>query len=115
MSLDITFGYPVPDHPDPDFVHEVFSANITHNLTRMADWAGIYKCLWRPEEIGITKAGQLIAPLESGLHELVAFPKDASKHEAPNGWGTYQVFVRFARKVLQAARAHPDALVVVSR
>ena len=41
----------------------VYSANITHNLTKMADEAGIYECLWRPEEIGITKAGQLIEPL----------------------------------------------------
>ena len=33
-----------------------YSANITHNLGKMAEEAGIYKHLWRPEEIGITKA-----------------------------------------------------------
>jgi hypothetical protein len=27
-----------------------------HNLTKMAGTAGLYDCLWRPEEIGITTA-----------------------------------------------------------
>lgn len=27
----------------------IFSANITHNLNAMAEAAGIYKHLWRPE------------------------------------------------------------------
>jgi precorrin-6x reductase len=27
-----------------------FEANITHNLNRMAEAAGVYKVLWRPEE-----------------------------------------------------------------
>ena len=30
----------------------------------MADEAGIYKYLWSPEEIGITKAEQFIEPLK---------------------------------------------------
>lgn len=46
MSLDVYLeGPPVPQ--------DVFWANITHNLGRMADEAGIYKHLWRPEEIGM--------------------------------------------------------------
>ena len=31
----------------------VFEANVTHNLNRMAEAAGFYKEVWRPEEIGI--------------------------------------------------------------
>src|SRR6266496_3980933 len=46
---------------------ELYWRNITHNLNTMADAAGIYKHLWRPEELGITKAGELIAPLAAGL------------------------------------------------
>ena len=34
---------------------KVFTANITHNLTKMADSVGVYKALWRPEEINCLK------------------------------------------------------------
>ena len=53
MSLDVTLT-------NADGA-EVYSANITHNLNRMAMEAGIYECLWRPDEHGITKAAQIIA------------------------------------------------------
>lgn len=36
--------------PD-DESDEVYSANITHNLNRMAEAAGIYLALWRPSEM----------------------------------------------------------------
>lgn len=55
--------------------NEIFSANITHNLNKMADAAGIYMCLWRPDEIEITKASQLIEPLRNGLHTLISDPE----------------------------------------
>jgi len=44
-----------------------YEANVTHNLNKMAMEAGIYEYLWRPDEIGITKAGRLIEPLSKGL------------------------------------------------
>jgi len=34
----------------------VYSANITHNLIPMTTEAGVYKCIWRPDEINITHA-----------------------------------------------------------
>ena len=46
---------------------EVYSRNITHNLNKMAEAAGIYTVLWRPDENGITKAHQCIEPLRTGL------------------------------------------------
>ena len=66
---------------------EVYESNITHNLSGMAREAGIYECLWRPEEIGITKAEQLIKPLEEGLALLKREPEHFKKFDAPNGWG----------------------------
>ena len=42
---------------------EVFERNITHNLARMADAAGLYTPLWRPELLQATKASELIGPL----------------------------------------------------
>ena len=55
---------------------DVYDANITHNLTEMADKAGIYEALWRPEEINVKKAKDLIRPLEIGLAALLSAPGD---------------------------------------
>src|SRR3990167_10589793 len=81
---------------------EVYSANITHNLTGMANEAGIYKHLWRPDEINITKAGQLILPLREGLALLKSDPERFRKYNPDNGWGNYDGLVRFVQKYLGA-------------
>jgi hypothetical protein len=94
---------------------DLFSANITHNLNWMADSAGIYQCLWRPDEIGITQASQLIAPLAVGLALLVSCPDRFKAFNPENGWGNYDNLVRFVRNYLDACKAYPDATVRVSR
>ena len=94
---------------------EVYTANITHNLNRMAEAAGIYKCLWRPEEIGITKASQVIEPLAAGIEAMKA---DRARYELfnpSNGWGSYEVFVPWCERYLEACRENPDADVYASR
>lgn len=88
---------------------EVESFNITHNLTRMADAAGIYNCLWRPSEHGITKAHQMTAPLEAGLKLLKDDPTKYEAYNSPNGWGMYEHFVPFVEKVLAACIANPES------
>ena len=93
----------------------VYDANITHNLTAMAGEAGIYPHLWRPEEIGVTKAGQLIDPLRAGLALMQAEPERFKKFDATNGWGLYEHFVPWIEKYLAACIEHPDADVSVSR
>ena len=100
---------------EEDESNEVYSANITHNLTGMAAAAGIYEPLWRPEEVGITKAVQLIEPLMLGLVMLKADPVKFSAFNATNGWGLYKHFVPFVEKYLQACREYPTATVRVSR
>ncbi len=94
---------------------EVYWANITHNLGRMADEAGIYECLWRPNEHGITKARQLIEPLRAGLDKLKADRKGFERFNSPNRWGMYEHFVQFVEKYLAACEENPDAEVGVSR
>jgi hypothetical protein len=94
---------------------EVYSANITHNLSKMADAAGIYECLWRPEEVGITKASQLIEPLTKGLEFLKSDPDRFEKFNSPNGWGLYNNFVPWVERYLEACTEYPDAKVSVSR
>ena len=96
-------------------MEEFYSSNITHNLGAMAEEAGIYKHLWRPEEIGITKAGQLVEPLRAGLGLMKADPPRFEKHNAANGWGLYKHFVPWVEKYLEACEETPTANVRVSR
>lgn len=93
----------------------VFSHNITHNLNTMAKAAGIYKELWRPDEIGITKAKQLIAPLQKGLETLKKNPAKFKKFNPENGWGDYEGLCEFVVAYLEAAMQYPDAEVSVWR
>ena len=92
-----------------------YRANITHNLGKMAKEAGIYMHLWRPDEIGITKAEQLIEPLREGLCLLENDPDFFRQFDSPNGWGMYDHFVPFVRKYLEACIECPEANVEVSR
>lgn len=94
---------------------ECYWANITHNLTRMARAAGIEDALWSPEEIGATKAGQLIEPIRKGLELLKAEPETFKQYNASNGWGTYEQFVPWVENYLNACIDYPDANVSVSR
>ena len=94
---------------------EVYSTNITHNLGRMANEAGVYMYLWRPEEIGITTAQQLIEPLRIGLRRLKSDPEHFKQFEPENGWGRYEDFVPWLEKYITACEENPDATVGVSR
>ncbi len=107
MSLDV---YLTATRPT-----EVCALNITHNLGRMAKEAGIYQHLWRPEEIGVTKAAQLIEPLRAGLALLRSDEARFREFDAPNGWGCYEHFVPFVAEYLKACEEYPDADVHVSR
>ena len=107
MSLDITLLKTMPT--------EVYEANITHNLGDMAEAAGIYKHLWRPDEIGKTKAGELIPHLEKGLEYLETNPDYCKTFNPENGWGTYEVLVDFVKEYLTACKANPDADIKISR
>jgi hypothetical protein len=94
---------------------EVFHGNITHNLNRMAEAAGLYEVLWKPEEVDIACAEGLIRPLEGGLERLLADPERYRQLDPPNGWGSYDVLVDFVRGYLAACREHPSAKVRVWR
>ena len=139
MSLDVTLyrNYHVTYdggktlEPQREFL---YSSNITHNLNRMADEAGLYEALWRPymlkteidfgddysaeykfEEENPSKAHELIAVIEKGLADLKAKPKHYEKFNSSNGWGMYEHFVPFVEKYLEALKEFPDADVEISR
>lgn len=93
----------------------LYWANITHNLSPMAKEAGIYTYLWRPEELKITIARELIEPLQRGFTELKSNPSRFESFNSINGWGIYSDFVSFVAGYLDACMKNPDAIIRVTR
>jgi hypothetical protein len=100
---------------EPHKTEELYWANITHNLGRMAEAAGIYQHLWRPEELGIKKAFELIEPLTEGLNKLRGNPEYYKTFNPSNGWGNYDSFVDWVGRYLVACKDNPDGNIEVSR
>lgn len=94
---------------------QVFDYNITHNLGSMADAAGIYQALWRPDEIPTSRAGDLIELLSSGLQRLEALPTAYKQLNPSNQWGNYDELVNFVKFYLEACTKYPEAEIWVSR
>ena len=94
---------------------EVYSANITHNLGKMADEGGIYGIVWRPEENGIETAGQLIKTLESAIQVMHQDRPRFEQHNASNGWGLYENFLPWLERLLKACKKYPNAKYTASR
>jgi hypothetical protein len=120
MSLDVYLTRKKWVSYDEGLTHteesdELYWANITHNLGEMAGKAGIYQALWRPEEIGKTKAIEIVELLEKGLADLKARPQYFETFNSPNGWGLYKNFVPFVEKYLNACKEYPNATIEVSR
>lgn len=92
----------------------VFTTNCTHNLGLMAKHYDLYQPLWRPEELGLTKALELIPLLATGLAKLLADPEGASKYNPENGWGDYKGLCAVVKEYLDACIENPDADVSVS-
>lgn len=93
----------------------VYSANITHNLGRMASEAGCYDACWRPDEHGITTAAQVAEKLRPAIALMKADPDRFKAHDSPNGWGLYVNFLPWLERYLAACEANPTARVEVSR
>lgn len=93
----------------------VYTDNITHNLVTMAKEAGIYYHLWRPDEIDIKTAKELIPALKEGLHKLKIDPERYKKLNPENGWGSYEGLVKFVENYLNACYEYQEAEVIVCR
>lgn len=113
MSLDIWLEYPCPDQPKESL--EVFSCNITHNLSTMAAAAGCYKVMWRPEEIGVSFARDAVPLLQNGLNRLTCDPEQFAQYSPTNGWGTYDGLVDVVRRYLDACKKYPGAAISIWR
>jgi len=115
MSLDISLTIDVDTGGLKPFTIELFEANYTHNCNTMAAEAGIYKHVWRPDELGITTAGELIEPLRDGIAAMEADPQRFIALNPDNGWGSYDTFLPWLREYLAACVAHPKAKVNTCR
>lgn len=93
----------------------VYTANITHNLGKMAAAANIYQAMWRPEEIGATRAKDIAPLLQAGLEKLRSDPDAFRIHNPSNGWGDYDGLVRFTAAYLEACERFPEAAIRISR
>lgn len=111
MSLDLSLKYPTATYE----VEYLYESNITHNLNSMADAAGIYLALWKPEELNITKAKELISILEKGLLMLIHDPEYYEQFNSPNGWGLYKDFVPFVENYLEACKKYPHTIIEIGR
>lgn len=131
MSLNVCLKDPTATY-DTEYLYD---SNITHNLGKMANMAGIYEALWRPhrlkkgydlkegdyeaewafEDSVTTVAEEIIPVLEKGLKDLKERPEYFKKFDSPNGWGLYIHFVPFVEKYLEALREYPKAIVITSR
>lgn len=141
MSLDVYIHFKKPrssnyflEHPyiydflsDADraafYETDCWSANITHNLGEMAahvpvffnNVTNLYQACWRPEEMPITNTDDMLRCLTQGLMYMIANRKELLKYEAPNGWGTYNGFMKFILNYKQACEDNPDCLISASR
>lgn len=123
MSLDVDLMVTMPT--------SVYSANITHNLGAMAkevkygvnvlqtDQPGeeltLYHILWRPEDIGMIYAKDIVNLLEVGWRILISNPDKYNMYNPPNGWGNYQGLVSFVYHYYNACKDNPEAELRVSR
>lgn len=122
MSLDLSLlGEPrtVPCRCERcDHEHEredrerFYDANITHNLARMFDEAGIYQILWHGDDL---VAGDVLPRLEAALVEMRADPERFRAFEPTNKWGSYEDAMAFLRRVIEMCREHPTARLRCSR
>jgi hypothetical protein len=93
----------------------VYWANVTHNLTKMASEAGIYEAVWRPEELNVEFAEDLIPYVEDGLKALKSDTNYYKQFNPKNGWGNYEILLEFLEEYLKALKKYPKARIVVSR
>lgn len=142
MSLDISIIYKEPkqsnyflEHPysydklseqDKNNYNESdrWHANITHNLGNMASHVPIkiglldtdlYIVLWRPEKIGIKTINNLLPLLVKGIYYMIDHRIELEQYNAPNGWGTYNDFMKFLLNLKQACEDNDrDCLIEVS-
>lgn len=92
-----------------------FDAYVTHNLNKMAQEAGIYEAMWRPEELGCKEAQDIADILMRGLETMVRRKWYFEQFNPKNGFGDYEGFVKVVMQYATACFENPTATIEVSR
>ena len=113
MSLDVDLMVTQPT--------SVYSANITHNLGKMANEVKLsngrtlYEVLWRPDEHEMKFAKDIAELLDEGWNILLSDPAKFKQFDPENGWGSYEGLCDFVYKYRNACWDQPDAELSISR
>ena len=113
MSLDVDLMVTKPT--------SVYSANITHNLNKMAmevklgESLTLYDVLWRPGENDMVFARDISDHLDAGWNILLSDPEKFMKFEPDTGWGSYEGLCNFVYNYRNACWDSPDAELSISR
>lgn len=105
MSLDIYF---IQDE------ETVYSNNMTHNLSKMANKAGIYDVLWN-YDVENKKPIETVDVLVKGYKKMIANPEKYKQLSSENGWGTYERFLPFISEHIKACLDFPNATISISK
>lgn len=106
MSLDIDLI---------EYGESMWSANMTHNLNKIAIEAGVYECLWRPDEIGVKYARDNISNLRFALGIFYSKYDELKKLNPSNGWGDIDGLIEVTQGFLRACMEHPNAIIECDR
>jgi hypothetical protein len=90
----------------------VVSKNITHNLTRMWQEAGIYDALYNSK--GKT-AKEVLPTLEDGLKLMISDPERFKKFDSDNGWGLYKNALPWLAELVVEFKQYPDGVIDISK
>ena len=107
-----------PDCEINEYIGEtdiVFHGNITHNLGKMAKHVGVYNHLWKPDDVGVIYANELIFPLRKGIHQMKINPDKYKEFNPDNGWGTYENLLELMENYLNKCYEYPDSIIQISR
>lgn len=116
MSLDVDISMMVDTGAENYQRWYIYDFNITHNLGGMAQEAGVYYAMWRPEEIGVHTCKDLIPLLTAGLKLLEEDPGRFVEQLNPeNGWGNYENLLGTVKKYLIVCEEFPNAEIQISR
>ena len=107
-------------------IDQEWSANITHNLGGMASKVPVnlkdgtqttlYYACWRPKEIlDKPNTNEVLDLLIQGLIYMIEHRKELLQYESPNGWGTYNGFMKFLLNYKQACEDNLNCEIEVSR
>lgn len=143
MSLDVKIVYPNPrkenyflNHPyiynnlseidkKSFWEEDSWNANITHNLVSMASQVPIilesgeettlYRVVWRSEEIGVNNTTTILPYLISGLEYMISHRSELLPFNPPNGWGSYDCFIKFLLNYKQSCEDNPGCEIKTDR